>query len=316
MKHSRPSSPRLPVSQSSQAGWHYGFEAIGTAWAIDILEPVGKRLVNNLKRATDELIDGFDRNYSRFRDDSLVSEMARAAGTYTLPEDAKPLLDFYKKLYDTTNGAVTPLIGQTLSDAGYDAAYSLQPGKLTAPPPWGDVLDYSFPTLTVKQPALLDFGAAGKGYLVDLVAQQLQQHGIKNYCVDAGGDMVYRTTADHALDVGLEHPADPAQAIGIVRLKNQSLCGSAGNRRSWGAYTHIIDPHNLQSPKHIAGLWVVADNGLMADGLATALFFTPAKTLQKQYTFEYAIVYQDLSLEHSAHFPADFFTNRNSEDRP
>lgn len=318
MKHSKPSSPKPPVSQTLQDGWHYEFEAIGTAWAIDVLEPVGKRLTATLIRTIDKLITDFDRNYSRFRDDSLVSTMARASGAYTLPKDAKPLLDFYENLYDVTGGAVTPLIGQTLSDAGYDATYSLQSGKLTVPPAWREVLDYNFPKLTIKQPALLDFGAAGKGYLVDLVAQCLQQYDIKNFCVDAGGDMVYRTTTNHALDVGLEHPADLTQAIGIAHIKNQSLCGSAGNRRSWGSYTHIINPHNLKSPKHIAGLWVTAASGLVADGLTTALFFTPAETLQKQYTFEYAIVYQDLSLEHSAHFPADFFTNtnQNSEDRP
>ena len=40
----------------------------------------------------------------------------------------------------------------------------------------------------MKQAAMLDFGAAGKGYLVDIVGQVLENHGIKNYVIDAGGD--------------------------------------------------------------------------------------------------------------------------------
>jgi thiamine biosynthesis lipoprotein len=77
----------------------------------------------------------------------------------------------------------------------------------------------------------------------------------------------------------------------------------------WDVYHHIIDPHSLKSPRHIRAVWVVADTGLLADGLATALFFCPAATLAKSYNFAYAMVYDDYSLEHSDNFPATFFTD-------
>lgn len=305
-------SKTKPVSQAVE--FSYSFEAIGTAWKVEVFDTVSPARQTTVSKAIRQLIAAFDKHYSRFRADSLVSAMAQNAGTYQLPADAQPLMDLYVSLYKSTGGAVTPLIGQTLADAGYDATYSLQPksAALTAPPNWEEALNYEFPHLTVKQPVLLDFGAAGKGYLVDLIGDALQQHDIQSFCVDGSGDLLYRSARNQTLDIALEHPKDPSMAIGVARIHNQSLCGSSGNRRAWGPFHHIIDPHKLSSPKDILAVWTTAHTALLADGLATALFFVPAKQLQTSYTFEYALVRQDYSLEHSAQFPADFFTNRNA----
>jgi thiamine biosynthesis lipoprotein len=282
------------------------FEAIGTAWRIDIADHRPPLETGRLQQAVQERIAAFDKNYSRFRPDSLVARMSQQAGAYELPTDARPLLDLYRDLYKLTDGQMTPLIGQTLSDAGYDAAYSLKPGKPQSPPAWDEALVYDFPRLTLKQPALLDFGAAGKGYLVDIIAELLEEQGVRGYCVDAGGDM--RAHGSAPLRVGLEHPDDPSLAIGVAELQNQALCGSAGNRRAWGKYHHILHPGTLQSPRHIAAVWVAADTALLADALTTALFFVPPARLQERYNFEYAIVNADGSLLHSPAFPGTFFT--------
>jgi thiamine biosynthesis lipoprotein ApbE len=49
-------------------------------------------------------------------------------------------------------------------------------------------------TVEVTHPVMLDFGAAGKGYLIDIVADILRQEQIESFCVDAGGDMIYDST--------------------------------------------------------------------------------------------------------------------------
>ena len=185
----------------------------------------------------------------------------------------------------------------------------MKPGKLSEVPAWGKVIDFRAPYLQLRQPAWLDFGAAGKGHLVDIVGTILEAGGIGNYCVDAGGDMRFRNSAGDTVPVGLEHPDDPTLAIGLVRLGNRSLCGSSGNRRAWAGFHHIIDPAELRSPDHIRALWVVADSTLLADGLATALFFAPADKLAETFDFEFAIINEDLHLERSPQFPAEIFTN-------
>lgn len=287
----------------------FAFEAIGTHWNIELSDIPEAKKVDELQQLILERIDKFDKAYSRFREDSLVTEMSRRAGEYTLPEDAKPMMDLYQQLYEISDGAVTPLIGDTLASAGYDAKYSLKPGKVTAPPDWQTAIDYDFPKLTIKQPVLLDFGAAGKGYLTDIIGSLLEEQGTLNYVIDGGGDILHKTTNSAPIEIALEHPNDPAMAIGVTRLGNGSLCGSAGNRRAWAGYHHIIDPRTLQSPADIAALWVMADTGLLADGLATALFFTSPAILNRHYPFEYAIIRKDLSLLKSANFAADFFTD-------
>lgn len=255
-------------------------------------------------------IEEFDQNYSRFRSDSLVHQMSEIAGTYELPTDAKPLFDLYQTLYKATDGAVTPLIGQLLVDAGYDASYSLKNHELRTPPIWEEVLEYSFPSLTLKQPALLDLGAAGKGYLVDLVGELLEQQGIASYSIDAGGDIRVRALAEPHR-IGLEHPEDPTQVLGVATLTKQSICGSAGNRRAWGDFHHIFDPAIQKSVQDVRAVWVVANTTLLADGISTALFFVDPILLQERmggnYPFEYFVVYPDYSFVHSPKFPAEFF---------
>jgi len=47
---------------------------------------------------------------------------------------------------------------------------------------------------------------------------------------------------------------------------------------------------------------------LIADGLATALFFVDPKKLQTLRTFEYCIVRDDFSFDVSKHFPGELFS--------
>lgn len=287
----------------------FQFEAIGTRWSIALPTSTEAKTSTDLQRAVMDRIESFDKQYSRFRTDSLVSRMNTKAATYQLPDDAKPLFDLYHTLYILTDGAVTPLIGRTLESAGYDARYSLQPKKLVTVPAWAETMDYHFPELKLHQPALLDLGAAGKGYLADIIGGVLEKLGTLDYIIDAGGDIVHRSPNRKSIDVALEHPTDPEQAIGVAHLGNGSLCGSGINRRKWGSFHHIINPRTLRPQSGIAALWVTAASGLVADGLATALFFCSPERLLEHFDFEYALVRDDHSLERSAGFPGDFFTD-------
>jgi thiamine biosynthesis lipoprotein len=282
------------------------FQAIGTEWRItllDVSEEEGARVFERvLKR-----IEFFDKTYSRFRADSIVTAMSREAGVYELPDDARELIELYEDLYRITDGKFTPLIGQVLSDAGYDANYSLVSKQLTAPLPLAEAVTYEFPRLTIKQPSLLDFGAAGKGYLVDLIAVILNEENISSYTINAGGDIRVKSMSDIPVQIGLENPDNASQVIGIASITNGSICGSAGNRRAWGNYHHIIDPVTLESPRHIKAVWVVAETALLADALTICLYFSPA-SLFSEYAFEYLIVRENSTTEHSKNFPAELFT--------
>ena len=293
-------SPRSKLKPSLSKGLEsFSFEAIGTTWEVEAVQ-----ITQIIKDKVLARIEEFDQAYSRFRSDSLVTVMSYEAGIYTLPDDAKPMMDLYRDLYKVTKGLVTPLIGRALSDAGYDAQYSFAKKDMYPSPAWNESLDYKFPKLVIKKPVLLDFGALGKGYLVDIIGELLIKNGIEQFIINAGGDILVK---GQTAQVALEHPLDPSQAIGIADIVSQSICGSAGNRRAWGEFTHIIDPKNLSSPTQYSAVWAVAGSAMLADAMTTALYFTSPEVLHKRYNFEYALLSKELSLEYSQNFPATFF---------
>jgi thiamine biosynthesis lipoprotein len=168
-------------------------------------------------------------------------------------------------------------------------------------------MNFDFPNLRVKQPVSLDFGAAGKGYLIDLIGRVLEKNDLHSFCIDAGGDILHRDSKGQMMRVGLEHPDDPKKVIGVVSISNQSLCGSAGNRRAWANFHHIINPSTLASPRHILAVWVLADDTITSDILTSGLFFVSPEILQKNYNFEYFILKSDYSFEKSEGFKAEIF---------
>lgn len=279
------------------------FEAIGTAWLIEFAASAEE--AKRLAKLIADRISEFDKNYSRFRPDSWVTHVGQTPGRYKVPSDFAPMFRLYKQMYEATNGLVTPLIGDALERAGYDAKYSLQPKPLRAIPELAKTLDFQGDTLHVKYQCVIDFGAAGKGYLVDLVGQLLKEQGITEFFIDAGGDMLFSPAPGKTTSVALEDPDDPSQAIGQITIRGGSLCGSAGNRRKWDKFHHIINPKTLKSVNDIKAVWVTAESAMLADGLATCLFFNSPDKLK--FEFEYLIIYADRSAKLSAKFPGSLF---------
>lgn len=288
------------------------FEAIGTTWTINITSPLAQQKKESILGKIKKRIEQFDKTYSRFRKDSLVTKISTKKGTYKMPPDAKELFSLYKNLYEATEHALTPLIGQTMTESGYDANYSLTPTPLTKLPKWEDAIGYHYPNLSVKKPILLDFGAAGKGYLVDIIAELIKRNGITDFYINAGGDILHSDPANKPIRVGLEHPTDLNKIIGVASITNQSICASAGNRRDWGKFHHIINPHTLSSPRSALSSWVIADSAILADGLATSLFFTSGKKLQTKFSFEYLILQNDFTCDASSNFPVKLYTDTST----
>jgi FAD:protein FMN transferase len=284
------------------------FDAIGTRWTIDVYdEPADTRYESALAEV-EKRISEYDKTFSRFRDDSLIARMAHHHGAYPLDDTGVTLISLYEKLYYLTDGAFTPLIGSLLESAGYDKKYSLSPQTLLPPQRWENILTLQRATLTLHEPAVLDFGAAGKGQLIDIVATTLLHHDITSYCIDAGGDIRHQNS-DKKLKVGLEHPDDARKVIGVTEIGNESIAASSGNRRKWGEYHHIMNPKTLRPVNDILATWVIARNAIIADGLATALFLVRPGTLERDFSFSYLILNRDYSIRKSEDFPAELYYN-------
>lgn len=293
--------PSTKLDKKLAPSWR--FEALGTQWEVASSRPLSQ----NVETEITNLIERFDAVYSRFRADSTVRLVAKKPGEYTFPDSIQTLLGLYDELYVLTDGKVTPLVGKTLETAGYDEHYSLKPSaRIAGVPNYDEVVSRHGTEVTLKEPVLLDFGAAGKGQLVDLVVTQLLEFGHTDFIVDASGDL--RIVGEWSEQIGLEDPRDSTQVIGAMHLSNKALCASAVNRRVWGDWHHVVDPHTKLPTKEIIATWVVADTALLADGLATALFFTSPQTLATKYTYEYVRVHASGAVEYSDYFAKGMFS--------
>lgn len=254
------------------------FDAIGTTWRITTDRPLHPAL----RREVDDVVEQYDHTFSRFRPDSAVTRLARTGGPVDLGPWAPPLLDLLILLARRTDGAMTPLVGGALEHLGYGPDYRLdaEEGYRAAPPI--DALHLDGSVVSLDEPAVLDVGSAGKGQLVDLVSGVLAEGGHAAFTVDAGGDV---RAAGPAVRVALEHPFDPAAAIGVVEVQDAAIAGSALNRRAWIASDgrrlhHVLDGRTGMPVDAVAATWAVADSAMLADALATALFLVPPEALE------------------------------------
>ncbi len=74
----------------------YEFDAIGTHWAIEVLSK--QELTSTLIAKVQDTVDQFDRRYSRFREDSLIAELARTGVLIDPPVEMIEMLDFAKHM--------------------------------------------------------------------------------------------------------------------------------------------------------------------------------------------------------------------------
>ncbi|GAA3670566.1 FAD:protein FMN transferase [Microbacterium marinilacus] len=266
------------------------FDAIGTAWSVETPQPLDPAARSRVQGR----VDAFDAEWSRFRDDSLVSGLAASGGAIALSTDGQEMLDAYASLSDATDGAVNPLIGGSLERLGYDASYSLRAGEpMPAPADWRERLTWSGGLLALRGPGVIDVGALGKGRLVDIVAGLLPGDGV----VDAGGDILARGTTQR---VALEHPYDTRRAIGVITIHDEALCASAANRRAWGdGLHHVLDARTGLPVRTIVATWAIAKTAMRADATATALFFDGGPELAAGWGVHWVRMLSDGRLEWS-----------------
>lgn len=285
------------------ADTRWSFSAIGTAWEIQTATPLPAAIRESVR----DLIDAFDRDWSRFREDSLVTTLARGGGAVPSPPDAAAMLDAYAELSAATAGAVNPLVGDALAGRGYDPGYGfIDHGARPAPGDWTSRLEWSGGRLGLSSPAMIDVGALGKGRLVDRVLAEIAPWVDGRVVVDASGDLAVRGGPER---VGLEHPYDPRRAIGVWEVTDAALCASATNRRAWGdGLHHVLDARTGQPVRTVAATWALAADAMTADAVATALFFEGGPELAHRWGVHWVRMTTDGRVEWSPDCKAELFT--------
>lgn len=290
------------------------FDSLGTRFSLTVWDALPVRDLSELMRTCEAFVHDFDHTYSRFRSDSLVTHLSTQTGVSTVPHELVVMLRHYETLYHATDGKVNPCIGFALEDTGYDPLYSLTARKTirSVPPLEKAVTILDDTHIELHMPVLFDLGALGKGYVVDLLTERLQRTGVLRFLVDGSGDVRYHAAKGGHITCGLEDPSDTTRALGTFTLAGGALCASALTRRMWGNRNHYLDPATGASPTAIQATWVHADTATYADGIASALFFTPPEILRARLpAFEYLLIDSENRIHQSPNFDDELFFETN-----
>jgi thiamine biosynthesis lipoprotein len=125
---------------------------------------------------------------------------------------------------------------------------------------------------------LLDLGGIAKGYAADAALDVLRRHGLPRALVAAGGDIAAGDAPPDApgWKVGiapLKDPQGPPRYHLLLKNRAVSTAGDANQNVEIGGkrYSHIVDPKTGLGLVGARSVTVVAPQGVIADGLDTAI---------------------------------------------
>ena len=134
-----------------------------------------------------------ERKFSRYRDDSIVARINRAAGTpFEVDEETAKLLDFADHLWRISDGKFDITSGVLRRAWNFDGgSRAPSPGEIRALLPsvgWSRVT-WHRPFLTLAHGMEIDFGGIGKEYAVDLALAAAAEITDQPVLVNFGGDL-------------------------------------------------------------------------------------------------------------------------------
>jgi thiamine biosynthesis lipoprotein len=155
-------------------------------------------------------------------------------------------------------------------------------------------------------PSELDPSGLVKGWSVDRAAVILDEAGLRNYCVNAGGDMLVRGRAipDDVWRVGIQHPLELDKVAKVVVSNDLAVATSGAYARG----EHVIDPHTRRAPEGVLSVTITGPVLATADAYATAAFamgLEGPKWTARLRGYEAMTILADETVLSTPGFPAD-----------
>ncbi len=123
----------------------------------------------------------------------------------------------------------------------------------------------------------LTLDGIAKGYIVDAIAKALERSGVKQFLINAGGDIRARGRKAGAQPwrVAVRDPLLRGALPGTVLLRDAAIATSGNYEVSFDEdheFHHIVNARTGHSPRAAASVSVVAPTAMVADALATSVF--------------------------------------------
>lgn len=227
-----------------------------------------------------EIFTAAEARFSRFREDSELSQLNRARGPFRASPELFELLVRARAYVELTEGLFDPAVGSAVVALGYDRSFcasGFDRDAVGERPPSASLLEVTLedaPRTVTRPPHIhIDLGGLAKGATVDRAAAVLGAHG----AIDAGGDAYVRAADGARWLIEVEDPRAPTQTAVVVAVSSSAMATSASNRRRWRAggqwVHHLIDPRTQRSAsEELLQATVFAPTTELAEVLAKAAF--------------------------------------------
>lgn len=256
-------------------------------WWTPTAPPAGAHAA--VEAAIEDELERLDRLLSTYRADSTLESFNAAHSVTPLPVPAElvSLVALARDVHAASDGCFDPTVRPLVRAWGFDT-------DVPAVPP-SDVLDDLRRRIGMRHIEIvdashlrktvadveLDLSSIGQGYTASRLAAVLESHGISDYLVEIGGEIVARgRRADGAAwRIGIESPAFDETVLSAVTIPPEGPATAvltsgtyrkfftAGGRR----LSHILDPRTLAPVDHaLAAVTVVGPDGAAAAAWATA----------------------------------------------
>jgi FAD:protein FMN transferase len=222
-----------------------------------------------------------EQRYSRFRPDSLLAAINRAAGeggTLEVDEETAGLLDYAYACHRKSAGLFDISAGILYQVWDFSSESLPEQNRIEALLPWVGLekILWNRPRLQFPVSGMkLDFGGIGKEYAADRVADLCLNNGIKHGLVDLGGDI--RIVGPHPdgapWRIGIRDPAQPENAMAVVAAISGAVASSGDYERyievAGKRYCHILDPASGWPVRGLSSVSVLAESCLVAGSITT-----------------------------------------------
>ncbi|MCX7174773.1 MAG: FAD:protein FMN transferase [Proteobacteria bacterium] len=260
--------------------WSTTFSAMGTECAL-YLSAGSHRHAEEIAAASIAEVLRIEAKYSRYRSDSTLSEINRAAargGSIPVDEETGALLDYAFACHRQSGGLFDITSGLLRRAWNFDAGRLPEsPAFLAMLPLIGlDKLHWQRPSLKFNLPGMeIDFGGIGKEYAADRVAEHCEASGIAYGLVDLGGDirLIGRSADGSPWPIRIRDPLEPATAFATLPIASGALATSGNYARCIVAngrrYCHLLNPTTGWPAQGLSSVTVAAPRCLLAGSIST-----------------------------------------------
>ena len=194
------------------------------------------------------------------------------------------VLDRARCISETSNGAFDITVAPRLVQWGY-LPESILPLPALKPNGYRAIELLTQHHVRFCEPALIDLGGIAKGYAVDVACVALERLGVRDYVVNAGGDLRVGGTA---ATIHIRHPRRPTTTLVLGTIRSGAVATSsayfARKSRHDGEVHPIVAPTTTAPAQYRGSISVRAADCMTADALTkvvAVLGTSVAPTLQR-----------------------------------